>query len=75
MDAYILVTCEKGKETDVFKKMNEYEEVVGTHIIFGEWDVMIKVKMESPEELGTFILDKIRPLPGVLLTSTLIVAK
>lgn len=75
MDAYILITCEKGKETDVFDKMQNYKEVVGTHIIFGEWDVMIKVQMESPEALGTFILDNIRPLQGVNLTSTLIVAK
>ncbi len=75
MMAYILVSCGRGNENDIFEELNDYPEVKGSHMIFGEWDIMLKVDVESPEALGTFVVDKIRPLDGVKLTSTLIVAK
>ena len=75
MKAYILVSCGKGKETDIFEKLQSYDEVIGSHMVFGEWDIMLKVHVSEPEELGTFVVDKIRPLTGVTLTSTLIIAR
>ena len=75
VDAYILMACDKGKENGVFDKMHDFNEVIGAHMIFGEWDVMVKVKMESAEALGTFVVDHVRALDGVRLSSTLIVAK
>ncbi|MGM5481149.1 MAG: Lrp/AsnC family transcriptional regulator [Nanobdellota archaeon] len=75
MQAYILINTERGKEQEIYDSILGLEEVSGAHLIFGEWDVIAKVKLESSEALGTFILDHIRPLDGVTLTSTLIVAK
>ena len=75
MQAYILINAEQGKEQEVYEKVLDLSEISGAHIIFGEWDVICKVKLNSSEDLGTFILDKIRPLGGVNITSTLIVAK
>ncbi len=75
MLAYLLISAEKDKEQDIYEKVNDFSEVIGSHIIFGEWDIIAKVKMENSEALGTFILDKIRPLSGVSMTSTLIVAR
>lgn len=75
MQAYILVNSERGKEQDIYEAVNLLEEVVSAHIVFGEWDMIARVDVENSEALGTLILDKIRPLPGVTLTSTLIIAK
>lgn len=75
MYAYILITTEKGNEQEVYDALQNMSEIAVAHIIFGEWDVLAKVKMDSPEAVGTFILDKVRKIPGVNLTSTLIVAK
>ncbi len=75
MLAYLLISVEKDKEQEIYEEVNGYEEVIGSYIIFGEWDIIAKVKIENSEALGTFILDKIRPLQGVSMTSTLIVAK
>ncbi|MFP4523573.1 MAG: Lrp/AsnC ligand binding domain-containing protein [Candidatus Nanoarchaeia archaeon] len=75
MQAYILINTQKGKEQTIYDAVLKMDEVSGAHIIFGEWDLIVKVKLESPELLGTFILDNIRPLPGVNISSTLIVAK
>jgi DNA-binding Lrp family transcriptional regulator len=50
-------------------------EVKDVNILFGEWDIIAKLELEAPQALGTFVMDKIRTLPGVKLTSTMIVAK
>lgn len=75
MLAYILVNTEKGKEQDVYEAINDFKEVIGCHIIFGEWDLIAKVELENSEALGTMIMDKVRPLEGVTMSSTLIVAR
>ncbi|MFW5865677.1 MAG: Lrp/AsnC family transcriptional regulator [Nanoarchaeota archaeon] len=75
MQAFILINTERGKEQDIYDSIMGLEQVSGAYMIFGEWDILVKVNLESSEALGTFILDSIRPLEGVTLTSTLIVAK
>ena len=75
MLAYLLINTEKGKEQDIYDKVTDFEEVIGCHIIFGEWDIIAKVEIENSEELGTIIMDKVRPIEGVSMTSTLIVAR
>lgn len=75
MQAYILVNTEKGMEQEIYDDIVGLEEVSSANIIFGEWDILAKLNIENSEELGTLILDKIRSIKGVTLTSTLIVAK
>ena len=75
MQAYILINTEKGKSQEVYDKVSVLDETANAHIIFGEWDIIVRVKVENAEALGTLILDKIRTLEGVNLTSTLIIAK
>lgn len=75
MEAYILITTQKGTEQEVYDELQEMSQTVGVNVIFGEWDLIAKVTVEHTEALGTFILDKIRPIEGVSLTSALIVAK
>lgn len=73
--AYILVNTAKGKEQEIYDILLDMPEVSGAHLLFGEWDVVAKVKLDSSEDLGTFILDKVRTIEGVNITSTLIIAK
>ncbi len=75
MIAYVLIATEHGKEEDVFDKVSQIKQVETAHIIFGEWDVIIKVSIENSEELAAVIMDNLRKLEGVRLTSSLIVAR
>jgi DNA-binding Lrp family transcriptional regulator len=75
MIAYILIATEHGKEEEIFDKVSEIKQVESAHIIFGEWDLIIKVIVENSEELAAIIMDKLRKLPGIRLTSSLIVAR
>lgn len=75
MISYILITTEHGKEEEIFNKVSQIKQVENAHIIFGEWDLIIKVNVENSEELAAIIMDDIRKFEGVRLTSSLIVAR
>ncbi|MEM2875736.1 MAG: Lrp/AsnC ligand binding domain-containing protein [Candidatus Bathyarchaeia archaeon] len=73
--AYILVTLTPGSERKVCKKIAENDEVAEISELYGEYDAILKVVVSDLKELDTFITDKVRSLPDVYLTSTMIVAK
>ncbi|MBC8444381.1 Lrp/AsnC ligand binding domain-containing protein [Candidatus Woesearchaeota archaeon] len=74
MLAYLLISVTEN-EQKVVDKILELPEIKEAHILFGEWDVIAKVNMDSPEGLSAFVMDKIRPIKEIKLTSTMIVAK
>ena len=73
--AYVLISLTTKNAGEILEKILKLKDVEEAKIIFGEWDILIKVKERNTEELSTFVLDKIRSMPEVKLTSTLIVAK
>jgi len=75
MLAYVQIALDDAKETDIYNSLKSLPEIKETHILFGEWDIMVKLELQAPEALGTFVMDQIRSLPGVKLTSTMIIAK
>ena len=75
MLAYVQIALNKRNEQEVYETLVEMSEVKEAHILFGEWDIIALLDMDSPEHLGSFVMEHIRSLPGVKLTSTMIVAK
>lgn len=73
--AFLLIRSDSGSEKEVLETLEDYEEVKEADLIYGEWDIVIKLGMEGDiSKLNDFILEKIRPLSGIKQTSTLIVA-
>ncbi len=75
MYAYLFIELGSSDEEEVLEKLKEMQEVKEVHIIFGEWDILAKVEVNTPEDLTAFIIDKIRSMKEVKMTSTMIVAK
>jgi DNA-binding Lrp family transcriptional regulator len=75
MYAYIWVALDESGVEDIVEEFRDLEEVQEAHILFGEWDLIIKVKAPEPESVARFVLEKVRNKEEVRLTSTLIVAK
>lgn len=75
MQAYVQISLDSAKENEVLTKLQVLPEVKEVHILFGEWDMIAKIEVSNQEGLGPFVIDKIRTLPGVKLTSTMIIAK
>ena len=73
--AYVLVTLNPGTEKDILKKIAYLNEVTSVSMMYGEYDAIIKVNTESLDQLNEFLTDKLRALPDIFQTATLIVAK
>lgn len=73
--AYILVTLKSGAERDVCRKVSNLEEVIQVDELYGEYDAIIKVRVEDLSRLDKFLTDKLRALPDIFLTTTMIVAR
>ncbi len=75
VQAYILFKVSSGSERDVCKKISELEEVLVANIIFGEYDLIAKISVKDLRALEDFLAKKIRKIPDVFLTSTMIIAR
>ena len=75
MLAYILITVKSGSERDFLKVVSEFIEVVEANLVIGENDAVIKVKAEDISQLDKFLTDKLRVLPDVFLTTTMIITE
>ena len=73
--AYVLFKVSSGTEREVCQKLIEFGEVVQADIIFGEYDVVAKVATQDLEDIEEFVSIKVRNVPNVLLTSTMIVSR
>lgn len=73
--AYIMVRVDAGEEKNVMKAVEGYGEVKESHIIYGEWDVIMKISVGNVEDITAFVVEKLRKLDAVKLTSTMIVAE
>jgi DNA-binding Lrp family transcriptional regulator len=74
MKAFILVSLNEGNEQKVLDELKAMPEIVNAYVLFGEWDILTEVELSGVEELGSFVMEKIRSREDVKLTSTLVVA-
>ena len=73
--AYVLFKVGSGTEREVCQKLIEFDEVVQADIIFGEYDVIAKVATRDLDKLEEFVSLKVRNVPNVLVTSTMIISR
>ena len=60
-------------QREVARKIAAFSEVQEVHIITGDWDMVLKVKLRNVDELGSFVVDKLRMVKGVDKTLTCVV--
>ena len=73
--AYVLAKVEAGKDAEISaeaKKMPGVRQVIPT---YGVYDLHVEVSFDTMEELDRFIFDKIRKIPGIKETVTLVASK
>jgi DNA-binding Lrp family transcriptional regulator len=73
--AYVLFKVSSGTEREVCQKLVEFGEVMQADIIFGEYDVVAKIATQDLGELEEFVSLKVRNVPNVLVTSTMIISR
>ncbi|MGQ9566207.1 MAG: Lrp/AsnC family transcriptional regulator [Candidatus Bathyarchaeales archaeon] len=57
----------------IAQEIAKFPEVQEVHIITGGWDILIKVKEKDVNEIGRFVIDKLRMIAGIEKTLTCMV--
>ncbi len=68
---YVLINCELGSEEAVISDLKGIEGVKEVHGTFGAYDILAKVESDQVEKLRETITWKIRKIPKIRSTLTL----
>ena len=75
VEAFLLIQAEVGSERNIYGRLVDLDEVSSVYELFGEWDIIAKVGVDSIGALDGFISDTVRNIKGVTLTSTIIISR
>jgi len=73
--AYVLINAELGKENDIIKELRSIVNVKEAHLVYGVYDMVVKVEAESMDKLKEIVTSKIRGLADIRSTLTMTVAE
>ncbi|HEY5735320.1 MAG TPA: Lrp/AsnC ligand binding domain-containing protein [Nitrosopumilus sp.] len=71
-DAYVLLNCELGAESEIIDQLKEIEQVVDVFETIGTHDMMVKLEAENFEKIREIVSWNIQKLKKVRSTATLI---
>jgi len=70
-----MMKMQVGMDEQVITEIKKLEQVEEANATYGSFDLVIKVKFKTIEDLDRFIFEKLRRIKGVNETSSMIVAK
>lgn len=68
---YVLVNVTPGMEIEAFKKIKGMKHVDDITVLFGDYDLIIKLVADDLASIAKTVVETIRPVQGVLNTKTL----
>lgn len=71
--AYVLMNAETGSEMDVLKDLKKVEGITEACLVYGVYDLILRVTADSMDELKQILKFRIRRIDKVRSTLTLIV--
>ncbi|MGB9749019.1 MAG: Lrp/AsnC family transcriptional regulator [Candidatus Woesearchaeota archaeon] len=71
----VLISYKKGELSQkvLAEKLSKFPQVQDVFIVSGEWDIILKVIEKDVNSLGEFITEKLRKIPEIDKTETMIV--
>ena len=73
--SYTLARVDPAKDAMVYHEVKKLEAVKEVITTYGEYDLIIKVEVDSLEDLDNFVFHKLRIIEGIASTTTLINAQ
>ena len=71
--AYVLINAELGREKTVLKDLRAIENIKEVHLVYGVYDIIVKVEAENMEKLKEILTFKIRRMNEIRSTLTMTV--
>ncbi|NHJ49853.1 MAG: Lrp/AsnC family transcriptional regulator [Asgard group archaeon] len=73
--AYVLINSEIGGEQEVVEQLKQMPEVTEVSVVYGVYDVIVKLEADTMEVLKEIITSKVRHLNKVRSTMTMIASQ
>ncbi len=70
--AYMLINCELGSESSIIEQLKSMPNVKETRGVFGNYDILVKIQATSVESLREIITFRIRKIPKIYCTTTIL---
>jgi len=66
----VFIRTQPGKEKSVLKKVRAVGSVTESFLLYGDYDVVVRVETEKKEHLQAIVMNKIRGIKGIVDTCT-----
>jgi len=73
--AIVLINTDIGAEEEVLNQLSNLEGVEEAYIVYGVYDIVAKVEAETTEKLKEIVTSKIRKIPKVRSTLTMVIVE
>lgn len=73
--AFVLINAELGAENAIIKELKNTENVSEVYIVYGAYDIVVKIEADTMEKVKETITWKIRRLERIRSTLTTIVVE
>jgi DNA-binding Lrp family transcriptional regulator len=70
--AYVLVVTQPGDTKGVVASLRSIPGVKELHEVMGPYDIVIEIEVESLSDVPPILSDKIRTIPGIESTTSLV---
>lgn len=68
---YVLLNVTPGVEHHVYLQLKDLEPVADVTVLFGDYDLIVKLVAEDLSSIATAVVNSIRQIPGVIDSKTL----
>jgi len=73
--SYVLLKIQPGMDRNVLHVVRKLAKVKIVETLYGEYDMLLKIEVETLDDLDSFIFDTVRTIKGVEGSTTLITIK
>lgn len=73
--AIILIQTEIGAESKVLDELMKIPEVKEAYVVYGTYDIVVKIEADALEKIREIVTNRIRKLPDIRTTVTMIVVE
>lgn len=71
VSAFVLIKTETGKTKQVFENLSKNLRTKQKHMVFGAYDIVVKINTRTTDDLIAIVNTKIKSDPGVKATVVL----
>ena len=72
LTCFILIRVQANMEDKVYDSLSKVKEIEGIREVFGEYDMIARIEAKNIKDMRSIIITRVRSVPGVNSTTTLI---